>query len=127
LTGNTGSMRYMAPEVANGKPYTATCDSYSFAILLWQMLSLKVPFELYTPKLLREKVYNGLHKRPPIDETWAQSIKICLKRSWTEDFKVRNTMSQIATILRTECVRARAGDDSGLDHYHRRSTFVFRQ
>jgi hypothetical protein len=31
---------------------------YSFAILLWEMLSLKTPYELYA-KSLREKVYNG--------------------------------------------------------------------
>jgi serine/threonine protein kinase len=127
LTGMTGSMRYMAPEVANSKPYTDTCDSYSFAILLWQMMSLKIPFELYTPRLLREKVYNGLHRRPPIDETWSQPIKICLKRSWAEDFKLRLTISQITAILKTECISAREGDDSGLEHLRRRSTFVFRQ
>jgi serine/threonine protein kinase len=46
LTEMTGSPRYMAPEVANAKPYNATCDSYSFAILLWEMVSLQVPYEM---------------------------------------------------------------------------------
>ena len=55
MTNDTGSLRYMAPEVANGKPYNATCDSYSFSILLWQILSMKAPYELYTPTALREK------------------------------------------------------------------------
>ena len=127
LTEMTGSLRYMAPEVANGQPYNAKCDTYSFAILLWEILALKPPYELYTPKSLREKVYNGLHKRPPVDESWTQAMKLCLKRSWGQDVATRNTMEQVVGILRQECVRARNGDDQGLEHYRRRSTFVFRK
>jgi serine/threonine protein kinase len=126
LTEMTGSPRYMAPEVANGKPYNATCDSYSFAILLWEMLSLKPPYELYTPKSLREKVYNGAHKRPLINEEWSVPMKLLLKRGWAKDLQDRSTMHAIVLILRKECVRARDGDDSGLEHNRRRSTFVFR-
>lgn len=116
----------MAPEVANSKPYNETCDVYSFAILLWEMLALKRPFLLYTPKLLREKVYNGEHKRPPVPATWSNSIKICLKRCWDADLHQRNNMVQVTSILKKECVAIRNGDDTGLEHYTRRSTFVFR-
>jgi hypothetical protein len=35
-------------------------------------------------------------------------------------------MEQVVKILRKEAVRARDGDDSGLEHNRRRSTFVFR-
>lgn len=34
LTGETGSPRYMAPEVALTKPYNQTSDTYSFSLLL---------------------------------------------------------------------------------------------
>lgn len=34
LTGETGSFRYMAPEVANSQPYNETADVYAFGILL---------------------------------------------------------------------------------------------
>jgi serine/threonine protein kinase len=126
LTEMTGSPRYMAPEVANSKPYNATCDSYSFAILLWEMMALKKPYEMYTPKSLREKVYNGAHKRPPINEEWSVPVKLLLKRGWAADLHERSSMGAIVMILRKECVRARGGDDSGLEHNRRRSTFVFR-
>ena len=119
-------MRYMAPEVANAKPYNASCDVYSFAILLWEMMALKTPYELYTPRALHEKVYNGPHKRPVVPDEWHPSIKICLKRSWAEDLHARNSMSNIKEILRKECIRVRNGDDDGLCHDRRRSTFVFR-
>jgi serine/threonine protein kinase len=52
MTGETGTPRYMAPETALNKPYNASCDTYSFCILLWQMLMLKTPFELYSAKAM---------------------------------------------------------------------------
>lgn len=127
LTEMTGSMRYMAPEVANSKPYNDTCDSYSFAIMLWQMLACQEPYALYTPSTLRQHVYNGRQSRPKLDESWSNAIKICLKRSWSADLSTRNRMAQVEKILRTECVRIRKGDESGLEHNRRRSTFVFRR
>jgi serine/threonine protein kinase len=126
LTGATGSPRYMAPEVANSQPYNEKCDVYSFAILLWEMMALKRPYLLYTPKSLREHVYNGEHKRPVVAVTWPNAIKICLKRSWGADLHQRNSMEQVTAILRKECVAIRQGDESGLEHSRRRSTFVFR-
>jgi serine/threonine protein kinase len=52
MTGETGTPRYMAPEVALNQPYNASCDTYSFCILFWQMLMLKKPFELYSARAL---------------------------------------------------------------------------
>ena len=44
MSGNTGSLRYMAPEVALEKPYNSSVDVYSFGILFWQITSLETPF-----------------------------------------------------------------------------------
>ena len=43
--GETGTARYMCPEVALHKPYNEKCDVYSFGILLWEMASGKLPFK----------------------------------------------------------------------------------
>lgn len=115
----------MAPEVGLEKRYNGTCDSYSFGIMLWEMMALRTPFELYTMKSLKAKVWEA-GKRPAISEGWPNPIKFLLKRSWDEDISVRNNMQQIAIILKKECSRCRGGDDSGLEHTRRRSTFVFR-
>jgi len=37
LTGNTGSLRYMAPEIAKNQPYNFAVDVYSFGIIFWQV------------------------------------------------------------------------------------------
>ena len=45
MTGNTGSLRYMAPEVALRKPYNEKVDVYSYGIMVWQMARDRVPFK----------------------------------------------------------------------------------
>jgi len=126
LTAMTGSFYYMAPEVANGEPYNAKCDVYSFSILLWQMLAMQQPYEQYTPKSLRAKVYNGDHRRPKIDESWTSRVKGLLMRSWCKDIGERITMEQVSQILHQESAEIRGGNETGLEHMRRRSTFVFR-
>jgi len=90
------------------------------------MYSGKTPFELYTMKTLKAKVWGGEKKRPFIQEDWPLSVKSLLRRAWSENAKERPEFAQISKILRKECVRVRGGNDSGLEHSRRRSTFVFR-
>ena len=45
MTGNTGSLRYMAPEVALRKSYNEKVDVYSYGIMVWQMARDRVPFK----------------------------------------------------------------------------------
>ena len=113
-------------EVALGKPYNGTCDTYSFCLLFWQMLALATPYEVYTVKKLKERVWSTMEKRPQIDEAWSAKIKLLLKRGWANDISSRFEMAQVEEILKNECIRIRNGDSAGLEHQKRRSTFVFR-
>jgi len=125
LTGMTGSPRYMSPEVANEQVYNEKCDIYSFGILFWQMLSLKTPFEVYTMRTLRKRVWNGEQKRPFINQDWPEPVKNLLERSWNKEIKTRPTFSAITETLRKQCVEAREGNEEGLEHSRRRSTSIF--
>ena len=58
LEGNTaqtavgsvlGTPQYMAPEQAEGKPLTAACDRYAFAVMVYRWLAGQVPFDADTP------------------------------------------------------------------------------
>jgi len=61
MTGNTGSLAYMAPEVALRKPYNEKVDVYSFAILLWQMLSgMELYLDVACANFVDQVVLGGL-------------------------------------------------------------------
>ena len=44
LTGETGSLRYMAPEVALNRPYNHKAEVFGFASVLWEMAAHVKPF-----------------------------------------------------------------------------------
>lgn len=48
MTGETGTLRYMAPEVVLSKPYTEKVDTYSFGIVVWTMATNTVAFAALT-------------------------------------------------------------------------------
>jgi serine/threonine protein kinase len=112
LTADTGSPRYMAPEVASGKPYNELADVYSFSILLWQILSLETPFEGYTMTMFQKKVVQG-GARPVCNTKWPVSIQDLMKRGWAAP-KNRPSMSEVGECLRDEMHRY--GDDGDISN-----------
>lgn len=120
-----GTARYMAPEIARKENYNETCDVYSFSILLWEILSLKVPFGGKGMTFFRTNVWRGKQSRPKIDPTWSDSIQQILSRGWNADITDRPGMCEVLSCLREECISLKGGDISGIDSHRRRSTFVF--
>ena len=116
----------MAPEVALGKPYNAKCDTYSFSVLLWEMLALKTPYECYTLKLLKERVFSSMEKRPLVPPQWPASLHTLLQKGWTSNIVDRYSMMQVETVLRKELEARYDMNDDCLRHDRRRSTFVFK-
>lgn len=96
FTSMVGSPRYMAPEVALGKPYNEYSDSYSFALLIWFILALKVPYgDACTMDYMHEHVWIDLPHRPPMDESWSPNLKDLFSRSWNSLIEVRPSMAEM--------------------------------
>lgn len=49
LTAETGTYRWMAPEVIRHEPYSTKADVYSFGVVLWEMITKDQPFRGMTP------------------------------------------------------------------------------
>jgi serine/threonine protein kinase len=98
LTGNTGSLRYMAPEVARDEPYNLSADVYSFGILFWQICSLITPFAGYSVKQHADKV---VHKgdRPVLHPTWPLAWSTLMTECWDTDIRRRPSSSFVVSIL----------------------------
>lgn len=102
MSGNTGSLRYMAPEVALSEPYNHLVDVFSFGILLWQMCSLEVPFATYNVQRHAERVVRG-GERPPLDaKKWSQDLCTLLTKCWSTDLRYRPNFGEVGDLLRAE-------------------------
>ncbi|XP_060661827.1 putative mitogen-activated protein kinase kinase kinase 7-like isoform X2 [Drosophila nasuta] len=82
MSNESGTYRYMAPEVYNSVKYTEKCDVYSFAITAWEVYSRTVS----TEKLSLEGIPKYTHK--------------LLERSWRTEPKTRPTMKEILEDLK---------------------------
>ncbi|KAG0580630.1 hypothetical protein KC19_4G188300 [Ceratodon purpureus] len=49
MTAETGTYRWMSPEVLEHKPYNHKADVYSFGITMWEVLTGEVPYSGLTP------------------------------------------------------------------------------
>lgn len=103
LTEDTGSPRYMDPQVALGKPYNELCDVYSFSILLWQMLELDTPFEGFTMSMFTKKVVEG-GARPLVNDKWSEELQAVMRKGWGPISK-RPSMIDVCEVLREELSR----------------------
>jgi serine/threonine protein kinase len=100
LTADTGSLRYMAPECALGKPYNETADTFSFSILCWQIFALETPYSGYTVAMFQNKVIK-LGTRPKINVEWGETICSVLRESFVGSPK-RPSMHEVSELLRDE-------------------------
>ena len=100
LTADTGSLRYMAPEVALGKPYNETADTFSFSILSWQIFALETPYTGYTMAMFQNKVIKA-GTRPKINVEWGETVCSILRESFVGNPK-RPSMSEVTELLRDE-------------------------
>ena len=98
LDGGFGTCRYMAPEVAKYKPYNSAVDVYSYAVLMWEVLSLKKPFEGYQYERWLKCVVKG--ERPKIDSNWSESLQLLIENCWSTQIMKRYTFDVIVEILR---------------------------
>lgn len=85
LTGRTGSTPYMAPEVCKGEPYDVEADVFSFAILLWELLSLQWAFNGYSIKEFYQRVALQ-NERLPVKSSWPVIVRTILVEAWVRSF-----------------------------------------
>ncbi len=98
LTPETGTLRYMATEVGKGRPYGWSADVYSLAILMYEVLTLKVPFGGIPPRQFREIIWNQGHGLV-VDHSWPDSLQELIEKMWNSNPHERPTIHQVVLVL----------------------------
>ncbi|XP_021739006.1 probable serine/threonine-protein kinase SIS8 [Chenopodium quinoa] len=94
-----GTPEWMAPEVLRNEPSNEKCDVYSFGVILWELVTLSVPWTGLNPMQVVGAV--GFQNRrliipEEVDPVVAQIIRDC----WENDPRLRPSFSQIISRLK---------------------------
>lgn len=72
MTGNCGTIQWMAPEILASEAYAEPADVYSYGIILWELLTGECPFEGLSSIQCAMSVLN--HGLVPIVPDWCPSM-----------------------------------------------------
>ncbi|XP_071710322.1 serine/threonine-protein kinase STY13-like [Rutidosis leptorrhynchoides] len=105
MTAETGTYRWMAPELystvtlkqGEKKHYNHKVDAYSFAIVLWELIQNKMPFEGMSNL---QAAYAAAFKnvRPSADDL-PEDLALIVTSCWKEDPNARPNFTQIIQML----------------------------
>ena len=88
----------MAPEVARGDPYNLKADTYSFAILLWEVMDMSKAFSGWDPREIMEKVHQNKY-RPITSLFWPRGVRDLIKSMWSDTSAARLSMTNSQVLL----------------------------
>mmetsp|Transcript_28494 Transcript_28494/g.37266 ORF Transcript_28494/g.37266 Transcript_28494/m.37266 type:complete len:561 (+) Transcript_28494:308-1990(+) len=114
LTAETGTYRWMAPEVIQHEPYSFAADVFSFAIVVWELLTRRVPYADLSPiQAAFAVVKNGY--RLPLPARTPSRLATLIRRCWHPDQVERPLFPEIILSLDgiKQCIRQSLDEKSG--------------
>ncbi|KAH6755452.1 VH1-interacting kinase [Perilla frutescens var. hirtella] len=112
LTGETGSYRYMAPEVFKHRKYDKKVDVYSFAMILYEMLEGEPPMSNYEPYEAAKYVADG-HRPMCKAKGYSPELRELTEQCWAPDMTHRPSFLDI--LKRLEKIKESLPSDH---HWH---------
>ena len=93
-----GIISYMAPEILRGKEYTTASDIYSFGMIMWELMTGRMPFWDQKDDIqLTIKMCEGF--RPPIITNAPKGYVELMQECWNSDPNKRPTANDISDIF----------------------------
>lgn len=93
MTGNTGSLRWMAPEVMACKKYNEKVDVYSFAMVVWEMFALEIPYKELN--VIQVALAVGRGTRPKLPSSCSPAVAKVINRCWSGHHEDRLSFEDI--------------------------------
>ncbi len=98
----------MAKEVFIGLPYGLPADVYSFALVLFEVVSLEQPFMEMTLDDLSNKVH-GYNRRPRLSRALPKKVRSWIRAGWNSNPRARPKMESLHSEMRAYLAGKEAG------------------
>jgi hypothetical protein len=98
-TAETGTYRWMPPEIIRHESYSYAADVYSYALVIWQLVTHEIPFKNFSQIEAAGKVAVE-YARPPFPQGTPELIISLISTCWRENPDERLSFSQIGIELK---------------------------
>jgi len=88
-----GTPYYLSPEIIENKPYSFNSDVWSLGVLLYEMCTLRPPFDANSLHELASKILKG--KYPPIPKHYSENMNALVKTLLNIEPRRRPNVNQI--------------------------------
>ncbi|KAH7286391.1 hypothetical protein KP509_32G005100 [Ceratopteris richardii] len=97
MTPETGTYRWMAPEMMQNRSYTHKVDVYSFGIVLWELVTGNIPFQNMSAVQAASAVVRG--ERPIVPPDCPDCLAKIMTRCWDAYPDERPSFSDVVRLL----------------------------
>ncbi len=96
-----GTYAWMAPEVMLGEQYNEKVDTYSFGVILWEMVTNQLPFAgVRIPNLVKRVAFdNERLPLPSVTKRFPRELAQLIEGCWDRDPSKRKALDEILTTL----------------------------
>lgn len=98
-----GTPYYMSPEVLMDQPYSPVCDIWSLGCVLFELCTLRPPFQAKTHLLLQSKIKEG--SIPALPESYSSQLKSIIRSCITVDPELRPSCYELLEALLVRFLR----------------------
>lgn len=123
MTGETGSYRYMAPEVTRHGKYSGKADVFSYAVIINELFTEEKPFEYQLPiEVARSVCKRSI--RPSQKRIKNDRLRGIIARAWDQEPDRRpawpEIISELEAIRDEMCPAMHGGGDKGIGKFIRK-------
>ncbi|XP_072042552.1 mitogen-activated protein kinase kinase kinase 20-like [Amphiura filiformis] len=94
----SASYPWMAPELMKDLKLSPTYDIHSYGVVVWELLTLEVPFQGLEPQVVVMRIC-GDNERPPIPPDCPQPIADLLRKCWAVDWRKRPSIDEVLSVI----------------------------
>lgn len=123
MTRDVGTSAWMAPEQMTSHHYDNKVDTYSFAMVLYEMMREKTPFHGMSVKDITDNVVKH-NRRPKLPETGNENLRKLIEACWHPKPNKRPSFKRIFKYFTNKDVM---WDDTDVDAVDRLSHYIHQQ